>query len=68
MRAFWIVALMGTLMFDFFFIGERAVLQIQRVQFSKMRREEAEVFKKGILYIKMNNILPTEFKISLSMR
>lgn len=55
-------------MFDFFFIGERAVLQIQRVQFSKMRREEAEVFKKGILYIKMNNILPTEFKISLIMR
>ncbi|XP_065935501.1 calponin homology domain-containing protein DDB_G0272472-like isoform X2 [Magallana gigas] len=28
-------------------IGERAVLQIQRVQFSKMRREEAEVFKKA---------------------
>lgn len=55
-------------MFDFFFIGERAVLQIQRVKFSKMRREEAEVFKKGILYIKMKNILPTEFKISLIMR
>lgn len=66
MRAFWIVAL-GKRFLNVSFLL-KLVLQIQRVQFSKMRREEAEVFKKGILYIKMNNILPTEFKISLIMR